>query len=301
MVPLISIVIPTFNRAHTLIGTIDSIVAQNFDKWELIVVDDGSTDNTSVVLYEYIQKDSRITYLIRPQNKPKGANSCRNFGVQNARGDYIAFLDSDDQWKQSKLEADWELLNQKTNVKGIYSGIIIDNGKFREAKNTRPLHSDESYVDFIFSKGVMAQTSTYMVDSHAVKKIMFDEKLQRHQDLDFFIRFGKEFSWEFLDGCNTIVNWKKGEESKPHFPSMIRFYEKYRTDITSKKNHARYLIWAWVQAKKNNQEYTDYYIRQLKEMFFQVSFEDKLFCLAPNVFYLGWNIFDRIKRNLLSK
>src|SRR5690554_8063110 len=94
--PLISIIIPTFNRAHLIGETLDSILAQTYQNWECVVVDDGSTDNTDEVMAAYMAKDARFQYHHRPPEKTKGANACRNAGLDLAAGEYIVFFDSDD-------------------------------------------------------------------------------------------------------------------------------------------------------------------------------------------------------------
>ena len=79
MKPLVSIIIPTYNRAHLIAETLDSIIAQTYTNWECIVVDDGSTDPTDELMETYCKKDSRFQYYHRPKNRPKGANACRNY------------------------------------------------------------------------------------------------------------------------------------------------------------------------------------------------------------------------------
>jgi glycosyltransferase involved in cell wall biosynthesis len=93
---LVSIIIPTFNRAHLIGETLDSISAQTYTNWECIIVDDGSTDNTKTLLQSYIHKDSRFHYIERPQNRIKGANVCRNIGFEQSKGYFIQWFDSDD-------------------------------------------------------------------------------------------------------------------------------------------------------------------------------------------------------------
>src|SRR5690554_6608802 len=94
--PLVSIIIPTFNRAHLIGETLDSVLAQTYQNWECIVVDDGSTDGTDDLMGDYLAKDGRFKYHKRPDSKPKGANACRNIGLDKAVGEYIIFFDSDD-------------------------------------------------------------------------------------------------------------------------------------------------------------------------------------------------------------
>lgn len=91
-----TVIIPTFNRAHYLPDAISSILQQSIDTWQLIVVDDGSTDNTASLMMDYTDRYSNILYLKRSSEMKKGANTCRNLGYQAAEGKYIKWLDSDD-------------------------------------------------------------------------------------------------------------------------------------------------------------------------------------------------------------
>lgn len=93
--PVVSIITPNLNRAHTIAETLESLVRQTSPQWECVVVDDGSTDGSEAVVKSYSESDSRITWHVRA-NKPAGACTCRNIGVGLATGDYVMFLDSDD-------------------------------------------------------------------------------------------------------------------------------------------------------------------------------------------------------------
>lgn len=104
MTPIVSIIIPTFNRAHLIGETLDSISSQTFSQWECIVVDDGSNDDTAKFMEIYCGKDSRFRYFQRPSNRQKGPNSCRNYGYEQSRGSYIQWFDSDDLYKPTALE-----------------------------------------------------------------------------------------------------------------------------------------------------------------------------------------------------
>lgn len=94
--PLVSIIIPTYNRAHLIGETLDSVLAQTYQNWECIVVDDGSSDDTNALMKTYCEQDSRFRYYHRPKERKKGGNICRNIGIDKAQGDFISFLDSDD-------------------------------------------------------------------------------------------------------------------------------------------------------------------------------------------------------------
>ena len=99
---LVSIIMPAYNCGQFISKTIDSVISQNYSAWEMIVVDDCSSDNTEAVVKEYIKSDSRIKYFRGDQNK--GAAYCRNKAIRIAQGEFIAFLDSDDLWSSDKLE-----------------------------------------------------------------------------------------------------------------------------------------------------------------------------------------------------
>lgn len=102
--PLVSIIIPTFNRAHLIGETLDSILAQTWTNWECVVVDDGSKDNTRSVVKEYMQNDNRIRYLQRPDTHQPGGNGARNVGLQSAKGRFVQFFDSDDLMDSNTLK-----------------------------------------------------------------------------------------------------------------------------------------------------------------------------------------------------
>lgn len=118
--PAVSVVVPTFNRASLLPRAIDSVLAQTFTDFELLVVDDASTDETGEVVGRYT--DPRVRYLVQPQNT--GVAGARNRGMRAARGDFIAFLDSDDEWLPEKLERQIGLLREASPSVGlVYSGV----------------------------------------------------------------------------------------------------------------------------------------------------------------------------------
>ena len=100
---LVSIIIPTFNRADLIGDTLDSVAAQTYPHWECVVVDDGSTDETGETVLRWTESDSRFQFHISPDSKPKGANACRNYGLNLSQGSFVNFLDSDDRLVPSKL------------------------------------------------------------------------------------------------------------------------------------------------------------------------------------------------------
>lgn len=147
MNPLVSIITPTFNRAHIISAMLNSVLKQSYVNWECIIVDDGSTDNTSQILSEYIKKDNRIHYFQRPQERIKGAPTCRNIGLENAKGDYIIYLDSDDYLLSQCLQDRVEQFNKSADLDFLVvpMGIAFESGvKKKEIKR-----SDDYLIDFL--------------------------------------------------------------------------------------------------------------------------------------------------------
>lgn len=125
--PLVSIITPAYNAAKFIGQTIDSVLAQTYTNWEMLIVDDGSIDNTKEIVSVYIEKDNRIKLFSHPGNKNMGVSAARNLAIENSKGDYIALLDSDDLWLPYKLEVQMEQFRENRSVGLVYSkAICID-------------------------------------------------------------------------------------------------------------------------------------------------------------------------------
>lgn len=125
---MISVIIPTFNRSNLISETLRSVVNQSFERWELILVDDGSTDNTKEVVQPFLE-DPRISYVERPKNRPGGGNAARNYGYEISRGEFIKWLDSDDLLAPHCLEKQINLMQQ-----GDYD-VVFSRSRFFSAKD----------------------------------------------------------------------------------------------------------------------------------------------------------------------
>lgn len=111
MKPLVSIIIPVYNRAQVLRDTLDSVLDQEYQNWECIIIDDGSKDGSPELITNYSERDSRFKFYSRPKSKRKGASSCRNYGFQLSKGELIQYLDSDDLMHPRKLRAQVDQYN----------------------------------------------------------------------------------------------------------------------------------------------------------------------------------------------
>lgn len=185
---LVSIVIATFNRAHLIEETIESVLSQIYKNWECIIVDDGSSDNTEEIVAKY-NGDSRIKFFSRPSERIKGPNSSRNFGIEKSSGVFIMSLDSDDWLLPDYLQKKVELLISKPNVDGVLSKtIMVNNDKKVIKKEFRTKLTDNLLEDFI-----SLDVSWYMHDiiwrkSFLENKMLYNENLLKMLDRDFHIR-----------------------------------------------------------------------------------------------------------------
>lgn len=185
--PLVSIIIPTYNRAHLIGETLDSILAQSYINWECIVVDDGSTDNTAEILMQYIQKDNRFQYHQRPAEKIKGPNSCRNYGFKLSVGDYINWFDSDDFYFSYSLETFIKHFTGETDVVIAKVEKIDSVNKFKIGENR--ILSDTIIEDYFVGLITFYVCGPLWKRSFIKKQTeLFDEVIMNLDDWDFNLR-----------------------------------------------------------------------------------------------------------------
>ncbi len=284
----VSIVIPTFNRSMELPRTIDSVCKQRFADWELLIIDDGSTDTTEDVVKAYIKKDSRISFYKRPDSRQKGANACRNIGIEKAVGTYIAMLDSDDEWTSERLSEVMTFLKE-SGKEAIYSGAKVFDGDSYSTYESRSRKPNENYVDFLFAEDTSAATPTLVFLRENGLEVKFDETLLRHQDIDFFIRYGDEFGWDYFENYDVIINWEKGKKKTVHFESMVAYFERYKNRITQTDVVAQYLLRNWILARKYDPKFQNYYVGELKKIN-GLPLKYRIFTWAPKLVYSIWKI-----------
>jgi len=188
--PLVSIIIPTYNRAHLIGETIDSILHQTYENWECIVVDDGSNDATAELLEFYCSKDFRIHYFNRPEDRIKGANACRNYGFELSKGDYINWFDSDDIMHPEKLKIQLENLI-KSGLNYSVCQTLVFNEKMSNILGLRhnQIISPKPFNDYLMLKVVwMTPSALWRRVFLLTQKSLFDEKLQAAQEWEFHCR-----------------------------------------------------------------------------------------------------------------
>lgn len=184
-----SVVIPVYNRADVLGRALASVLAQSCGDFEIVVVDDGSSDDPRAVCDALA--DPRVRYL-RQDNR--GGNAARNAGIDAARGDYVAFLDSDDVFLPHHLASMARLLDGANDTAG-YASIVVDRGEGRSMiKPPRGVAGGEHMADYLLRDRGFVPTITLVVPREIARNVRYDEKLSFAQDTDFAIRL-------FLAGC----------------------------------------------------------------------------------------------------
>jgi glycosyltransferase involved in cell wall biosynthesis len=198
----ISVVIPTYKRANIIRRAIDSVLKQTFQDFEIIVVDDCSNDNTEQVV-KAIQ-DRRIIYIKHTTNK--GGCAARNTGIKAAGGEYIAFLDSDDEWLPKKLERQYARFQElDTNVGVVYCGMHQIDDKGALLRDILPVKQGQLLEDLLIGNCV-GSFSVVMIRKIFLEKVGYlDESLPSCQDWDLYLRLSK-FS-EFYYVKDVLINY----------------------------------------------------------------------------------------------
>jgi len=189
MEPLVSIIIPTYNRAHLISETLDSILAQTYVNWECIVVEDGSTDSTEEVINSYIKKDARFQYHHRPKERLKGGNAARNYGFELCNGDYVNWFDSDDVMFPNHIECKVNLILNSDFDFVVCKGAIYESLPILEL-SPWPLHLNGNVLLNHIRGRISFGTNgpLFKKDFLRNKEFLFDETLTDRQEWEFFNR-----------------------------------------------------------------------------------------------------------------
>jgi glycosyltransferase involved in cell wall biosynthesis len=231
---LVSIIIPVFNREVLLLETLDTILSQTYTKWECIIVDDGSTDSSLNVAMEYASKDSRIKVINRPWYKKKGANSCRNYGFELSKGEFIQWFDSDDIMSS-------DMINKKvcsfiSNYIDIvlcgasFFSLNIENKILSKIKSIEPITDNPAFE--YFSGNFWFGTPQAMFRRKLVSQMpyIFNLKLKRNQETEFYVRLLlKDLNISFINEC--LINIRLHDKSITGNYSLLSQENKIAIDL----------------------------------------------------------------------
>ena len=188
--PLVSVIIPCYNRAAIVGQAIRSVQQQSFRDWELVIVDDGSSDDLDAELAAYSQ-DERIRLVRHPKNL--GEPAARNTGISAALGRFIAFLDSDDEWLPTKLERQVAAVMGATEPDRVFCvtrTIVMLSGTRRIVRPFSGVAPGRSFAEFLYNDGGFAQSSSFFLAKSLAQRFPFREDLRQMVDHLFFIEAG---------------------------------------------------------------------------------------------------------------
>jgi glycosyltransferase involved in cell wall biosynthesis/protein-L-isoaspartate O-methyltransferase len=231
--PRITVIIPTYNRECLLPRAIASVLTQTVSDFELIIVDDGSTDDTQKIVTG--MADPRVLYIRHATNQ--GQNAALNTGVRNAQGEYVAFLDSDDEWLPEYLEHAMEIFRNDGDLSAVYcwAGTLMLDGSIR---TVFPFSMSGHIYREALAQGFLSHMITIVVKRDVFATAgMFDTDFTVCQDDDFCFRVAKHFKIGLVQKVLAIVHSDGGEErlitsSKQNYAEgWLKLFTKYRDEI----------------------------------------------------------------------
>lgn len=215
---LVSVVIPVYNSEKYILDTVNSAIQQTYKKIEIIIIDDCSTDNTKGVVLNKFPKNN-IRYFV--QEKNKGAAEARNRGLKEAKGRYIAFLDSDDLWEKNKIEKQLQCLND-TGYGFCYTAYDLINDEKQVIKECCKVKKITNYND-VLTKTLIC-TPSVMIDRNIIGNKEFPLR-RTGQDYAFWLLILRDTNAIALEDCLTHVKKRKNSLSKNKFQNIKDIWE----------------------------------------------------------------------------
>lgn len=261
---LFSVVIPLYNKAHFIAQTLQSVLSQTFTDFEIIIVNDGSTDNSEAEVNQF--DDDRINYY---QRENKGVSAARNFGITMAKADYIAFIDADDYWYPDFLQTMHRNILRFPEHQVFSCAIEIETSKNIVPADYSIEHEHPvMVVDFFkasFKEAVIWTSAAVFHKSVFERSGVFDTKIKSGQDTDLWIRIGLHFpvvfDWRILaryvfdakslsrNLSYTIskIDFSKFEEQEKYHPDLKRYLDlnRFSLAIKSKLNGDKTAFWTF--------------------------------------------------------
>jgi glycosyltransferase involved in cell wall biosynthesis len=230
--PKVSVIIPTKNRVDATIRSIKSVMAQSLLPFEIIVIDDGSSDKTSSIISEEFPEIKLIQNVVS-----RGGAVARNQGAELASGEFLAFLDSDDEWLPNHLESKFNIL-QSFNADGVFGRFYLQKGAKRSNVKFINKYSKETNVGnpILSYKRYDSRTSTFFFKTEFFLLVKFDENLKKHQDWDLAINFDHKFKFILDDSPTVNIFVEQGEErmsQKLQHDSSLYFINKNKSLLKS--------------------------------------------------------------------
>jgi glycosyltransferase involved in cell wall biosynthesis len=229
--PFFSIIIPVFNRKDLLIRSLDSVFSQTFKSFEVIVVDDNSTDETG----EYLKKLQNIHLVVLSNTRGKGACGSRNVGIENAKGEWIAFLDSDDWWEPTKLEVVSNFIHSNKSF-GVFYSACFYVSEYDELNPIPTLGITGDMSKHLGRMNPIRGFSSVVVKKSLVRLVGgFDEELPARQDIDLYFKLSKQSSFYFIPNLLVYVYFgnkdRISNNRSRRLMGWLMVYRKYKSSI----------------------------------------------------------------------
>jgi glycosyltransferase involved in cell wall biosynthesis len=250
--PLVSIIIPTYNRAHLIGETLDSVLAQTYPNWECIIVDDGSIDNTAEVVNNYIQKDNRFQLHYRPADRLPGGNASRNYGFEVSKGEYVNWFDDDDIMHPDKLNIQVENLENSDYNFSVCQTLVFEN-TFENIIGLRhkKIYSIFSFEDYLTDKIVwMTPSAIWRKDFLLTFEYLFDEELRAAQEWEFhcrvlFVCRDYHYIYEplvYIRKHNESISYNKNKETREisYFKTREKIFDLIKNSSVMSKELRNY-------------------------------------------------------------
>jgi len=256
--PLVSIIIPTFNRAHLIGETLDSVLAQTYQNWECIVVDDGSTDGTDVLMGEYVAKDSRFQYHHRPKDRLPGGNAARNYGFEVSKGEFVNWFDDDDIMLPNFLSEKALFFKDEINMI-ICSGSYI-NSHLEKVEHINLSLESTIFKDYCLWNLQILTPSILFKKQFLANKELFNLKLTRGQEAEFFSRlfFNSEIE-DYIIINKQLFYYRQHELFKYHDYNSNNEYSRIYVDLINLRR----------SIKIEDSELIKYFYKKLINSFFK--------------------------------
>jgi glycosyltransferase involved in cell wall biosynthesis len=239
--PLISVITPTFNRAHLLGDTIESVLLQTYIHWEMIIVDDGSTDQTHELVQSY--NDPRIIFHTFDHSGNYGV--VRNRGLKLCRGELVAFLDSDDTWSSNKLSHLVEIFALQAASAFILHNVNLIGNTTVQPPELADRHGEFLFQDLIHEKNIVFYPSAFAFKKEILKSVLpLNEQMPTGADHDFILRMSSAFRGSFINERLTSIRKHASNTSSQGIVEIYtdsighvkRFFE---AGLVTKKDYTR--------------------------------------------------------------
>lgn len=250
--PLISVVIPLYNKEKIVERTISSILKQDFATFEVVVVDDGSTDASLSVVRGI--KDDRVRIVEQPNAGPSAA---RNTGVKNARGKWIAFLDADDQFTKGALSAFYDVLKEHKDVNFVFGEtLVFTRNKYLKSTDYKTCQIIKNPFKSHFFGTIAPRTGNVLMTRELALKCPFNGKLRRYEDVDWLFKVYKESKMIAIPRIQMRLNYQ--------FSSASAARKDVNEDFVSQIDIKTGSLWQRLAAYKLFFEEHMYYDEQLR-------------------------------------